>query len=220
VRWILTRLTIVAVGVMIVLTSLACFDEGEVLTVPSSAGEEAAQKGRKCDEALGKAFASADERQWFLDNCSSWTTANIPQSPPQAPVRQEPAECAQMRGRPYTSEQQRAWFLQNCLGNSASASALQVQGGDRQDCNQIRGTPYRSEAERAWYYSNCLVSSGPDRTDCNQIRGTQYRSDTERQWYLSNCLSVSPAVQSGNNGNGNSNGNRSRGRGGGGDDDD
>jgi hypothetical protein len=210
--------------VVVVATSLACLGEGPVLTAGDD--KDKPKEERKCDDVLGTAFISADERQWFLDNCSTWpVNDSIPQTPAQ-PARQEAPECGAMRGKPYESSEQRAWFLQNCT-DAGTRSAQPSSGPDRTNCNEIRGTQYRSTAERNWYLTNCGFTGGPDRTNCDDIRGTPYRSAAERAWYLTNCVTRTNQVPQHQNtledddddGPGNGNGNR-RGRGNNDDDDD
>jgi hypothetical protein len=190
-----------AAATLVALSGAACLDEGEVLTGPAGAEEEAQETQMQCEAILGKAFASADERQWFIDNCSRWEApqpqAAPAQQPPQAPVSREPEECAQIRGRQYESQQQRAWFLQNCTGARAGGAIQPSQGSDRTNCDEIRGTQYRSAAERNWYLTHCMYSPGPDRSNCDEIRGTQYRSNAEREWFLGNCLTVGQSIQQG-----------------------
>jgi hypothetical protein len=170
-----------------------------------------------CQEILGTAFRSDNERNWFIENCSKWPLVKVadegPGAPP-PPASTEPPECAAIRGKPYESSQQRTWYLQNCnqgsrppanqqaaANNQGNQPAQSQPQGDRTDCNAIRGTPYRSSNERNWYQQNCggtasspaqagqqpQPAGGPDRADCNAIRGTAYRSDAERDWYNANC---------------------------------
>ena len=173
-----------------------------------------------CDEISGTAFRGAEEREWYMQNCSRWPLLDLPVAQPgSARGNQLPPECAAQRGRPYQSNEQRQWYLQNCLGNPAQAAppsqptpgppnqppqnqqpqqASAAAGPDRTNCNEIRGTPYRSAAERSWYAANCSgtqaqpVVAGPDRTNCDEIRGTPYRSAGERSWYAANCSGNQP----------------------------
>ncbi len=116
-----------------------------------------------CNAILGTAYRSDTERQWFSDNCSSWSASVGDVPDPGAPVPQvqasgpgpEGRDCGQVRGTPYRSDAERAWYVANCPAQTAVALPASA-GPDRTDCNQIRGTAYRSDAERAWYAANCL----------------------------------------------------------------
>jgi hypothetical protein len=186
------RLLLVPFLLLTAWLSLACITEGAVLTPPTPAPEDDASVQAECSDILGRAFVSAEQRQWFIENCSRWPQLDVPQTP--ARQFEDTPECAAIRGRPYESQQQRQWFLNNCLGNGQQNN--QATTGDRSNCDEIRGTPYRSDTERTWYLGNCLGQQwlgGPDRNNCDEIRGTPYRSPAERQFFLANCLgTVSP----------------------------
>jgi len=172
---------------------IACLDESPVLKPSEAESDEA--RIQECREILGKAFASPEQRQWFIDNCSSWPQRDVPEtvaSDAPSPVPNDTPECAAMRGKPYESAEQRQWFLANCIKN-----------GDA----QVRESQPSQPVQPA--------SSGEgDRTNCQEIGGTQYRSATERQWFQANCLAnVNVQDDDDDDGNGNENGNRNRGNG-------
>jgi hypothetical protein len=161
--------------------SLSCLDEGPVLTPDEPENAEA--NTEDCSAILGKAFASVEQRQWFIDNCSDWPQRDVPEvsdvDARPTPVQTDTPECAAMRGKPYESSEQRQWFLANCV-------------------QAVQTTPPVNQ-------------TGTDRTSCSEIRGTQYRSQTERQWFLSNCLTLDPGRQANDDDDDEPRGNRGRG---------
>jgi len=207
------RAFLLVLGLFALLLCAGCVKLGESSELPLAAVEPTAIPADRinCQEILGTAFRSDEERAWFMENCSKWPLVKVADesggSAP--PANSEPPECTTIRGKPYESSQQRTWYLQNCNQQNGQPPAAPQQpqppanppaqaqtpgGPDRTDCNAIRGTPYRSDNERNWYNQNCgnnanvaPASGGPDRTDCNAIRGTAYRSPAERDWYNANC---------------------------------
>jgi hypothetical protein len=161
------------------LLSLACLDEGPVLSPSDAASEE--DLAPECEKILGQAFASPEQRQWFIDNCSTWPEREVASAAVVTAPPKDSPECAQMRGKPYESAEQREWFLTNCVNGSGGVNTAQDPG------------------------------SGPDRTDCNAMRGTAYRSDAERQWFLANCLRQVSQPQTTNNSRNESNDDDDRG---------
>jgi hypothetical protein len=165
-----------------------------------------AEDRSNCDEILGTAFRSDDERRWYSENCSSWSAAvgYVPEPSTRAPSGPTPAEreqvdpgpegrtCNQIRGTLYRSSAERDWYLRSCRAN-ATPQPSATAGPDRTNCDEIRGTPYRSANEQRWYQQNCpaapqqIATPGPDRNNCDQIRGTPYRSANEQRWYQQNC---------------------------------
>jgi hypothetical protein len=193
-----------AIAFAISVTYVLVIDASGPRIAPATAGWVFPPDRTDCKEIFGTAYRSDRERQWFNDNCSSWSqNVGIVPDPAGGPA-------------------------------AGAAPGVQQQatgpGPEGRDCNQTRGTPYRSPAERDWYLANCqgqapattaqAQTAGPDRTDCNAIRGTPYRSDAERAWYLANCQQVQraqvaqpqtqPQHQPGNNGNGTGRGNGNR----------
>jgi hypothetical protein len=159
-----------ALALGVALLGGGCLPEGDVIR-PSAAADDDSETERACGQLLGKAFDSAEERQWFDENCSQWPTVKVPQSPAQAPAqRQETADCARLRGRPYESDDQRNWYLANCGGvpGFGSFAEARTQSSQGQQQGQQPG-------------------GGPDRSNCDEIRGTSYRSNNERAWFLTNC---------------------------------
>ena len=175
-----TRTLSLVLGFIALLLCTGCIKLGESSELPRSAVEPTAVPADRisCQEILGTAFRSENERNWYIENCSKWPLVRVADeaaAPPGAPpANNEPPECAAIRGKPYESNQQRNWYLQNCNQNGAPAAptaanqqqpppppnqpAAQNQpqgGGDRTDCNAIRGTAYRSAGERIWYAQNC-----------------------------------------------------------------
>ena len=154
------------------LFGLACLGEGPVLQPSEANGDE--EIAEQCDNVLGKAFASPEQRQWFIDNCSSWPLRDVPEAA--AAVEALPndsPECAQMRGKPYESQEQRTWFLANCVHGPAGVQQT-ISGSDRTNCAEIQGTRYRSAAERQWFLANCLtqvVQQDDDDDDDDDDRG-------------------------------------------------
>jgi hypothetical protein len=152
------------------LFSLACLDEGPVLQ-PSEAESSDEALAEECDNVLGKAFISPEQRQWFIENCSTWPQRDVPEAAGVEEMQDDTPECAEMRGKPYESPEQRTWFLTNCVRGSSAVQQPAVSGPDRTTCEEIRGTAYRSPAERQWYLANCLtpvaqpVTNGGDQND-------------------------------------------------------
>lgn len=180
---------------LLIMGSLACIPEEEVLSVSTPAPEEVSEE-RSCEGISGTAFRDQEERDWYTEECSTWPLISIADSPPE----HEPEECRELRGRRYESSEERDFFLNECL--RANDDRVQDNDNDedddedngaednRRDCDRIRGTDYRSQAERAWYLENCTgaqIASGTDREDCEDIEGTRYRSPDERRWFLTNC---------------------------------
>jgi hypothetical protein len=202
------RAAALACLVLLGFAATACGASGYVAPKPDKASVGGGEQRNDCGAIYSTAFRSAQERQWFEENCSKWPATrfgDIVVARPAGPA--QPAQCDAMRGKPYESNEQRRWYLENCSGAPPAGAPAAVAnanpsgappgppGPDRTDCNAIRGTDYRSGAEQAWYLRNCQqpVASeppqarAPDRFDCNAIRGTPYNSDGERAWYQQNC---------------------------------
>src|SRR5215213_7861982 len=98
-----------------------CVKLGESSELPLAAVQATVPPGDRisCQEILGTAFRSDNEREWFMTNCSKWPLVKVADEPaagsvPAANAPKEPPECAAIRGKPYESNQQRTWYLQNC----------------------------------------------------------------------------------------------------------
>lgn len=208
----LRRLTIAAAVVATLGLSMACIQPDAVVQPPTPAPAQITNPTENCDQMMGQVFADAGQRDWFMNNCSTWPPVPVAQSP----VSDENPQCAALRIKQNPSPEDQGWYAANCNGanpppaqNAPASASLSVPGADtgpdRTDCNQIRGTPYRSDNERLWYFSNCFgrnnsqqstnQGSTLNRANCGAIAGTPYLSDTERQWYLANCQNQQPQIQ-------------------------
>ncbi len=149
--------------------TIACAGQGYAAPKPEKAKfGQSGPKRDNCNEILGTAFRSAEERQWFQQNCSKWPPTNFGDMAIARTSQQDSPACAAMRGRPYNTDAERQWFLTNCPGTgtgqpAAAAGAPDAgnSGPDRNDCNAIAGTPYRSATEQVWYYRYCTGQSAP-----------------------------------------------------------
>jgi hypothetical protein len=143
-----------------------------------------------CNEIYGTAFSSDNERNWFSENCSTWSknVGDVPDPVPQS-------------GR----------------GEDEGSAAMSWLSPSGRTCGQMAGTGYRSAEERAWYLAHCqnlantpapassprpgIPSQGsvswlsPDGRSCDQIRGAVYSSAVERDWYLAHCQKGTPTPQ-------------------------
>jgi hypothetical protein len=183
------------------LATTACVASSYVAPKPEKAsiGGGGSEVRQDCAAVYGTAFRSAEERQWFEQNCSKWPPTRFGEMVINrgsgAPL---PAQCDAMRGKPYESNEQRRWYLENCNGAPTAAvpsPGSSAGGTNRANCDAIRGSAYRSDAEQTWFLGNCLGDQSQparpqaprDRFDCDAIRGTFYNSDGERAWYFQNC---------------------------------
>lgn len=77
----------------------------------------------ECGQQRGRAYSSAEQRQWFLANCLGNTPAN-PQPAPANPPPPQPSastqggpdrtDCRAIIGTPYRSNAERDWYRANC----------------------------------------------------------------------------------------------------------
>jgi hypothetical protein len=109
--------------------------------------DEDGKNREDCSDIRGTSYRSADERDWYRENCQGGRNNNDDDDDDDGDEENR-EDCNDIRGTAYRSSEERGWYRENCRADAG--------GPDREDCDDIRGTNYRSADEREWYRENCM----------------------------------------------------------------